>query len=134
MSRPTCRMLSTTVQISCKGLSPSMASISRDFHYPIDYHIQAHPISLATTLGISVDFFSCSYLDVSVRRVRFAYLCIQYAMTYKGRVSPFGNLRIKARLLAPRSLSQATTSFIACNRQGIHHVHLFACPYNVGLC
>src|SRR5471032_3408281 len=49
----------------------------------------------------------------------------------KGRVSPFGNLRIKACLLAPRSLSQATTSFIACNRQGIHHVHLFACPYNV---
>ena len=44
---------------------------------------KAHPISLATTLGISVDFFSCSYLDVSVRRVRFAYLCIQYAMTYK---------------------------------------------------
>jgi hypothetical protein len=95
---------------------------------------KAHPISLATTLGISVDFFSCSYLDVSVRRVRFAYLCIQYAMTYKGRVSPFGNLRIKACLLAPRSLSQATTSFVACNRQGIHHVHLFACPYNVGLC
>ena len=93
--------------------------------------MQAHPISLATTLGISVDLFSCSYLDVSVRRVRFAYLCIQYAMTCKGRVSPFGNLRIKAYLLAPRSLSQATTSFVACNRQGIHHVHLFACPYNV---
>ena len=53
---------------------------------------------------------------------------------HKGRVSPFGNLRIKARLLAPRSLSQATTSFVACNRQGIHHVHLFACPYNVGPC
>jgi hypothetical protein len=51
-------------------------------------------------------------------------------MTYKGRVSPFGNLRIKACLLAPRSLSQATTSFVACNRQGIHHVHLVACPYN----
>lgn len=134
MSRPTCRTLSITVWISCTGLSPAMAPISRGFHYPIDYHVQAHPISLATTLGISVDFFSCSYLDVSVRRVRFAYLCIQYAMTYKGRVSPFGNLRIKARLLAPRSLSQATTSFIACNRQGIHHVHLFACPYNVGLC
>ena len=81
MSRPTCRTLSITVQISCKGLSPSMANISRLFHYPIDYHVQALPISLATTLGISVDFFSCSYLDVSVRRVRFAYLCIQYAMT-----------------------------------------------------
>ena len=133
MSRPTCRTLSITGPISHTGLSPTMAPISRGFCYRSDYHVQALPISLAATLGISVDFFSCSYLDVSVRRVRFAYLCIQYAMTYKGRVSPFGNLRIKARLLAPRSLSQATTSFIACNRQGIHHVHLFACPYNVSL-
>src|SRR5215213_6096352 len=58
-------------------------------------------------------------------------LCIQMGVTLAGWVSPFGNLRIKACLLAPRSLSQATTSFIACNRQGIHHVHLFACPYNV---
>jgi hypothetical protein len=31
---------------------------------------KALPISLATTLGISVDFFSCSYLDVSVHCVR----------------------------------------------------------------
>ena len=54
-------------------------------------------------------------------------------MTLAGRVSPFGHLRIKARLPAPRSLSQATASFIACNRQGIHHVHLVACPYNVDL-
>ena len=81
MSRPTCRMLSTTGLISCTGLSPTMALISKSFHYQSDYHIQAHPISLATTLGISVDFFSCSYLDVSVRRVRFACLCIQHAMT-----------------------------------------------------
>ncbi len=33
---------------------------------------KALPISLATTLGISVDFFSCGYLDVSVHRVRFS--------------------------------------------------------------
>lgn len=32
----------------------------------------AHPISLATTLGISVDFFSSAYLDVSVQQVRSA--------------------------------------------------------------
>ncbi len=81
MSRPTCRTLSTTVQISHTGLSPAMVPVSKGFCYLIDYHVQALPISLATTLGISVDFFSCSYLDVSVRRVRFAYLCIQYAMT-----------------------------------------------------
>ena len=41
-----------------------------------------------------------------------------------GWVSPFGYLRIKANLPAPRSFSQAITSFIACNRQGIHHMHL----------
>ena len=38
------------------------------------------PISLAATLGISFDFFSSAYLDVSVRRVSFAYLCVQYTM------------------------------------------------------
>ena len=36
------------------------------------------PLSLATTRGISVDFFSSGYLDVSVPRVPFLYLCIQY--------------------------------------------------------
>ena len=53
-------------------------------------------------------------------------LCIQAGVTLAGRVSPFGHLRIYARLPAPRSFSQAATSFIACNRQGIHHMHLFA--------
>ena len=33
----------------------------------------APPISLATTLGISIDFFSSDYLDVSVHQVRFAH-------------------------------------------------------------
>jgi hypothetical protein len=39
-------------------------------------------------------------------------------------VSPFGNPRIKACLPAPRGLSQATTSFIAFYRQGIHRMRL----------
>ena len=50
-------------------------------------------------------------------------LCIQHEILPKEWFSPFGNLRIKACLPAPRSLSQATTSFIACNRQGIHDMH-----------
>ena len=45
-------------------------------------------------------------------------------------VSPFRNLRIKANLPAPRSLSQAITSFVAYHCQGIHHVLLFTWPYN----
>ena len=53
-------------------------------------------------------------------------LCIQSSVTLAGRVSPFGNQRIKAHLPAPRSFSQAVTSFVAYHCQGIHHMHLFA--------
>ncbi len=59
------------------------------------------------------------------RRFASLTLWIRVRMTLAGRVSPFGNPRIKARLPAPRGLSQAATSFIACSRQGIHHMHLF---------
>jgi hypothetical protein len=39
-------------------------------------------------------------------------------------VSPFGYLRIKARLAAPRSVSSLATSFIASSRLGIHRTPL----------
>ena len=54
------------------------------------------PRSLATTSGISVDFSSSPYLDVSVQAV-------QYTMTghNPGRIAPFGNLRIDAHLRLP---------------------------------
>ena len=45
------------------------------------------PLSLATTSGISFDFSSSPYLDVSVRGVPHVYLCIQY--TFHGS-SPWG--------------------------------------------
>ena len=56
------------------------------------------------------------------RRFASLTLWIQARMTLAGRVSPFGHPRITARLPAPRGLSQAATSFIACHRQGIHHM------------
>ncbi len=44
--------------VSSTGLSPSLARLSRLFHYhSSDYHDWAVPLSLATTKGISVDFF-----------------------------------------------------------------------------
>ena len=39
------------------------------------------PLSLATTRGISVDFFSSPYLDVSVREVSLIRLCIHRMIT-----------------------------------------------------
>ena len=86
----------------------------------------AVPRSLAATRGISVDFFSSGYLDVSVPRVRLCTLCIQIQIPPKRWVSPFGHLRIKVCLPTPRRFSQATTSFIASCRLGIHRMRLFA--------
>ena len=86
--------------------------------------LRANPRSLAATRGISVDFFSSGYLDVSVHQVRFCNLCIQLQIPPKRWVSPFGHLRIKVCLPTPRSFSQAATSFIASYCQGIHRMRL----------
>ena len=61
------------------------------------------PRSLATTYGISVDFSSSPYLDVSVQAVPLIYLFysvydIQATLVW---IAPFGNLRIKAYLPLP---------------------------------
>ena len=69
--------------LACTGLSPSMARLSKRFQFTLhrmsrSYNpnvaettlVWADPISLATTLGITLVFSSSAYLDVSVRRVR----------------------------------------------------------------
>ena len=73
------------------------------------------PRSLATTSGISVDFFSSSYLDVSVQTVPYVHLF--YSMHVDRvllcRVSPFGNLRVKGCLrltAAYRSLPRPSSA------------------------
>ena len=61
------------------------------------------PHSLATTNGISIDFFSSPYLDVSVQAVPFVHLSIQHTMIRlaSNRITPFGNLRIAVYLRLP---------------------------------
>ena len=56
----------------------------------------AGPRSLVATSGISFDFFSSGYLDISVPRVRFRNLWIQLRIPPKRWVSPFGHRRINA--------------------------------------
>ena len=61
--------------------------------------LRAAPLSLIATWGISVDFFSSGYLDISVPRVCLVHLWIQRTITGRSRstgwVSPFGHPRIK---------------------------------------
>jgi hypothetical protein len=97
---------------------------------PLFPHQSAGPRSLVATQGVSIDFLSSGYLDISVLRVRFATLYIQVAIPPKRWVSPFGHPRIKACLSAPRGFSQTSTSFIAFCRQGIHRVRLVTWSYN----
>src|SRR4029078_11307865 len=54
----------------------------------------AAPRSLVTTGGISVDFFSSGYLDISVPRVCLVQLCIHCTITLARGDSPFGDARI----------------------------------------
>ncbi len=56
-------------QISATGLSPAMVRLPSLFAYQL-CRLRASPRSLAATGGISVDFFSSGYLDVSVPPVR----------------------------------------------------------------
>ena len=78
------------------------------------------PRSLATTSGISVDFFSSPYLDVSVQAVSLIRLCIHRMMT--GLIQPGFPIRKSTdrRLLSPtRGFSQIAASFIGSWCQGI---------------
>ncbi len=113
--------------------------LSRHFCLLTLYH-WADPRSLATTSGISVDFFSSGYWDVSLPRVCFIFLCIQKIIPFiktcyyfplpkkqKTKTSLKVGFPIRKfpdqRLLTPnRNLSQPATSFIASDCQGIHQM------------
>ena len=78
------------------------------------------PRSLATTCGISVDFFSSPYLDVSVQAVSLIYLWIQYMI--HGLLHVDFSIRKSAAqwiFAPPRGLSQLITSFVGSQCQGI---------------
>lgn len=70
----------TLDEASVTGLSPCIAKLSSLFTYFTEC-LRANPGSLAATTGISVDFFSSGYLDVSVPPVCSVNLCIQLTVT-----------------------------------------------------
>ena len=94
--------------ITHTGLSPSMVSFSKLFKF-FKQNYWPSPRSLATTNGISIDFFSSGYLDVSVLQVTLLTLCVQIRMHKHDsmRVSPFGNLRINACSGSPKLIAAA---------------------------
>ena len=96
---------STNLFVRCAGPQPRR----------INPPVWPLPRSLATTCGISVDFSSSPYLDVSVQAVPHLRLfdSTQADRVLLCRVSPFGNLRVKAYVqltAAYRSLSRPSSA------------------------
>ena len=88
------------------------------------------PVSLAATSGISFDFSSSAYLDVSVQRVSL-HIAILFTIQYWS-IAPVGSPIRKSTDLwifaPPRSLSQLVTSFFGSWCQGIRRMLLLAWP------
>src|SRR5258706_2977843 len=103
---------------TCTGLSPGIAVFSNSFRFLNEDH-WPHPLSLATTNGVSVDVLSSGYMRC------FSSPGLLLWPMDSAKNSPCGlgfPIRKSAdrRVLAPhRGLSQLATSFIACARQGI---------------
>jgi hypothetical protein len=97
---------------------------------PVRRPVWADPLSLAATYGVSVDFLSSRYLDVSVRWVRSRWTMHSSMMTPSGcPVTPGFPIRTSPDQCAfdhSPGFSQPTTSFIASRRLGIHHAPLIA--------
>ena len=99
-----------SVNLLCRDVSPQPRRINPP--------VCPLPRSLATTSGISVDFSSSPYLDVSVQAVPHLRLfdSTQADGVLLRRVSPFGDLRIKAYVQLPaayRSLSRPSSALDA---------------------
>ena len=113
------------LNITRTGLSPSMVSFSKLFKFFFQNYWPI-PFSLATTNGISIDFFSSGYLDVSVLQVVSLNLCIQFKVPHKVVGFPIRKFSDQNLHTAPRNLSQYITSFIGFQCQGIHYTPLNA--------
>ena len=127
--------------ISATGLSPSLAHLSRWLAYKVLVLNAVPQPRLTFVRRFSLLRFRSPLLAES-RLLSFppgtemfhfpgfarSSLFIQLGVRrhYPPWVSPFGYLRIKAWLAAPRSFSQLPTSFVASCRLGIHRVPLVA--------
>ena len=124
MSRATQVPANNINRISSTCLSHSMDGLSMPFDYSINnvrrrsYNpshastrlVWANPRSLATTCGITIVFFSCGYLDVSVPRVRLM-LCMMLQSLATG--FPIRTSAGHFVFADHRSFSQLITSFFA---------------------
>ncbi len=124
-------LLNTSDHASYTGLSPILLRFPTDSSHNFS---SADPRSLAATKGVSIDFLSSGYLDVSVPRVcslnpmysgkkylSYPIIDIQKITITEYQVGcPIRKFMDQSLFSAPHDLSQSITSFIASYCQGIH--------------
>ena len=100
----------------------SALSVRPTTPYMSPHMVWAPPRSLAATRGISLDFFSCWYLDGSLPSVCLIHTIDSCACDSHSRLSgyPIRKSRDQGLLAAPPRLSQLSTSFFAWQLLGIH--------------
>ncbi len=113
MSRPTLR-----VHSKCIFVYGTITLYRRTFQtVPLTHKLiqtPAAPRRSAATGGISVDFFSSGYLDVSVPRFASVNLCIQLTIVCRNTLGFPIRTSPGQRFISPRRrFSQISTSFIA---------------------
>ena len=75
-----------------------------------------------TTAGISFDVFSSSYLRC-FSSIWFAFFIPVFSMRYLCEVGFHSEIsRIKSLFAVPKLIAAIPRLFVACNRQGIHHM------------
>lgn len=150
--RATWDTLHVSTRISTTGLPPTLAGHSRPFVYtllsrrPFGRRVRRVPqpracnaCRLSHTPGLASSGFArhysrnhCCFLFLWVLRCFTSPRSLYPPYIFRrespgvdpGGVSPFGHPRIKARLSAPRGLSQIATSFFGSRCQGIHRLLL----------
>gem|GEM_PF-1722641 len=106
--------------------SPCLQSCRSYYPQPAETAwVWANPSSLATTIGITVVFSSCGYLDVSVPHVR-----LSYDIVLNGLGCPIRTSADHFASADPRGFSQLGTSFFASESLGIPRAPLFTYSFN----
>jgi hypothetical protein len=135
-SLPSPSLLRNTLEcflISNTRLSRSLATYSTVFFYQKTSHIevlQPHnklwfglfPVRSSLTKGISFDFFSTGYLDISVPQVISLSLKARSPPYFYGRDCSIRTPPDHSFVTAPRRLSRSCTSFFVQTSQGIPYL------------
>ena len=123
--------LSTTIFSYIRGYHHHGRTFQTVLLSPLCYHIQALPISLATTLGnlgwcLFLSYWRC--FSSPVRPLQPMYSVMQIPLRSGFPHSDICGSKLICQL--PQLFRRLSRPFIACNRQGIHHMLLVIWPYN----